>query len=588
MEKKRSGDAVMVKTLLHLVRDFNASVGLGAFNRLHDVMCNKGIKEFRKLDFPIWDNSDPYFLKAQLQLGLLFKRYRFKHDVFTDDELLSAAKEKFLATQQRIAEPFVNDEIVFRVLQRARSLAKGILGEYNLEEHYSLCRFGKRACFGHTFRESYLDSKLCGPLTGSTEHIAWFRQYLLSDPILSDVIEKCAPKGKPIYEVCDTLKLSFVPKSWKSLRTIKPNTLLGSFYTYGLGRVIQDRLLHAGLDINRLQEKHKRLAQRNSITRALATADLSAASDSITSEMLRKILPLPWFRAVVFGRTSHVIVDGVRQQLFSVATMGDGHTFPLQTLVFYCLLKAIGDLLGRRTYVSVYGDDLIYPAWLHKYVTVIFPKLHLQLNLEKTYAHTHYRESCGGDYHHGVDVRPFSIEGGNQLFTARQYTEFLYKLLNGLARRWDPVEIPETWNMLLEEVILSYGSIFQVPPSFPDGAGLKVASPLRGFPYEPVIYSKSSCAWVFSYLHTYSDHRVVKAQYPYYWDTLRNSESSCVKQTLYDLSDTETLIWTKATKAPIHVRSQCTGRRLRRLVACTPRKAAVNIKRQKGSSSAWC
>lgn len=584
MEKKRSTDTTMKKVWLCLSRDFDTALGVNAFSRLRDVFLEKGIRGLREIDFPIWDNSDSYFLKCQLQLAGFHKRYRYENDVFSDDELLHKSKIKFLETQERISRPLDNSEMLFRVLQRARTLAKGILGEYTAEEHMALCRFGKRACAGHPYSRSYLDLKLSGPLSGSPEHIAWFERYLLTDSMLSAVVRE-KHKGALPYQICDSLALSFVPKSWKSYRSIKPNTLLGSFYTQGLGRLIQERLLHCGLDIRTLQEKHKVLARVNSHSRRLATADLSAASDSITSELLRKVLPLPWFRAVMLGRTSHFTMDNQSYPLMSVATMGDGHTFPLQTLVFYCLLKAIGDLLSRRTFVSVYGDDLIYPSWLHRYVRSIFPKMHLQLNMEKTYVSSWYRESCGGDYFRGIDVRPFNLEGDHQMLTPSFYSVFLYKVLNGLLRRWDRAEIPETVELLLTEIFLVGGEILQVPPSFPDGSGFKVDRPVTLDGYAPVSYTPRSGTVQFKYLHVFPDTRCVKTQYPYYWDTLRTMSTSNVPNP-YDGSDIETLLWKRATQAPLYVKVVGGGRQ-KRLVACTPCKATVNIKRQRGSTSSW-
>lgn len=583
MKKMASTDSIMERTLMMLSRDFEPTLGRETCVKFRALYSRAGIAGVRAVEVPIWDNSTAYFTKAQLQLFHFLKRYRFQKDVFSDKELLCQAKEKFLATQKRISEPLVNSELIHRVLQKARSLAKGILGEYSLEEHMAGCRFGRRACYGHAYAKSYLDLKCAGPITGSQDHITWFKGYLSSDPILADVIEKCAPVGGPIYQVCDTLNLSFVPKSWKSLRTIKPNTLLGSFYTYGLGRLLQERLLQEGLDINHLQEKHRRLVKVNSRTLKLATADLSAASDSITSELLRKVLPLPWYRAVMYGRNHHVSVDGTSYRMFSVATMGDGHTFPLQTLIFYCLLKAIAELVVRPAYVSVYGDDLIYPSWLHKYVVHVFPKLHLILNKEKTYVSTHFRESCGADCAHGVDVRPFSPEGEYLLLDQRRYAEFLYKLLNGLKRRWDPVEIPNTWDFLLCELILTQGEILQVPPSFPDGSGLKVDRIIDDYFYKPVSYARTTHTFVFTYLRNVSSVRVVKSQYPYYWEKMR---SSCCEHvpSIYD-STTEILLWRKEQFSS--VRSGISRSRKKRLVACTQQKSSSSIQRQTGSTSCW-
>lgn len=585
MFKKKDSDELMLRLLISLSKDFETELGEGTCVKFRENLSQHGLRGYRSVEYPIWDNSRPYFTKCQQQLGNFLKRYRFAKDVFSDTELLDQAKAKFLATQQRISEPIENSVILTRVLSEARYLAKDILGHYDPEEHMTHCRFGKRACYGHSYSKAYLDLKIAGPLTGSRDHISWFKNYLRSDAILSDAITQGAPNGVPQYSVCDTLHLSFVPKSWKSLRSIKPHTLLGSFYTYGLGKLIQKRLERVGLDISHLQLKHREMARINSVSRRLATADLSAASDSITSTLLMKVLPLPWYRAVMHGRTKHVSVDGTRTLLFSVATMGDGHTFPLQTLVFYCLLKAIGNCLMRKTFVSVYGDDLIYPSWLHPYVARIFPLMHLQLNLDKTYVSTHFRESCGGDYHRGVDVRPFSFEGGHQLYSSTEYAQFLYKLYNGLTHRWEACEIPITLDLLLSELALCNGKILQVPPSFPDGSGLKVDRPIHSDMYETVTYSLNQGTWVFKYIHTFPDKRVVSSQFPYYWDSMRSAVNSDISSP-WSMSE-DVLSWRKTTIGPRYGRSSISNKRIRLLEACVPMKSSCRTKRQTGSTSRW-
>lgn len=589
MVKNWSTDETMRQLWFHLVKDFRTSHGLEYATNASTAFQNGGIKGFRAYKWPARCQAPPYLFKTEAQLENLFKRYRFEEDVFSDDELLIMAKEKFIATQERIARPLQITPIVFKVLQKARHIIRVILGEYDAEEHMASCRFGKRACAKVPYSRSYLDLKFGAPLTGSQEHIAWFKNYLHSDQLLSEVIAQCQGLPEPRYEMCETLTLSFVPKSYKSLRSIKPPTLIGSFYTYGLGRVLQDRLLKVGLDIRRLQRRHGRLVKSNSLTRQLVTADLSAASDSLTRELLRRLLPSAWYRACMLGVVPNVKLGISSVRLQSVATMGDGHTFPLQTLIFYSILCAIGELVGvGGTHVSVYGDDLIYPRSFHKYVAGIFPKLHLVLNNDKTFVHDFFRESCGSDCYHGIDVRPFQYEGRSQHLSRQPYAVFLYKLYNGLTLRWCEEEIPQTLAYLRSEICSSQDCILQVPPSFPDGAGLKTTQIIKGGFYSPIVYAKSTHTWVFNYLHVCADFRVVESQYPYYWERLRASVKDCeVELDPWDQGDEPVLRWRKANTPPIAVRSRITGKRLRRLVAGVSSKTRSAVTRQVGSISDW-
>jgi hypothetical protein len=532
----------MVKTFVNLVSDFRKSLGSDYAAVPLQKLLQGGIQEFRKYKFPGRARVSPSVFKREYQLEMFFKRYRFENDVYSDDELNAMSVEKFIDTQKRLDSPIVETPLINRVLRDARSHAKRILRVYDKAEHQTFCRFGKRACVGTTLTSSYLDEKLKN-LTGSHEHIRWFKDYLRTDELLRSAIREASGKKRPQYIMCDTLTMSHVPKTFKALRAICPDTLLGSFYTAGLGGYIADRLKEEGLDIRTLQRRHGILAMKASESRTLVTADLSAASDSLTLFLLRRVLPSPWYRAITLGRIPHVILGGQRIRMNTVLTMGLGHTFPLQTLVFYCLLKAIGGLKGSHGTVSVYGDDLIYPRSIHKLVGYVFPRLHLILNEDKTYAKDFFRESCGSDYYRGCDVRPFCLEAEHHHCSGVQYERLLYKLYNGLLRRWDREEIPGTIEWITQELILKCDRILCVPTSFPDSSGIRVEQYTDGYFHAPLedCYPYQS-KW-FHYLMDRPKRRKVWSQMIYYWESLRSKESKGEYSPYDDPTDSPQLTW---------------------------------------------
>jgi len=533
-------DKIMLKTWFCLANDFEAFYGPSAFQDAKNALVS-GIKEFRAYKWPARSQVKPHLFKCMAQLENLNKRYRYEDDLYTDAQLETMAKDKFLETQTRVSLPLTLTPTVRMWLVEARKICTSILGEYSEEEHFSLCRFGKRACVGVPKSKSYLDFKLGHPLTSSKYHIAWFTKYLETDPLLTEIVK---PKG--LVE-CDTLALAFAPKSFKARRTICANTLVGSFYTYGLGKVFQERLAGVGLDIRSLQLRHGHLAKKNSRSRDLVTADLSSASDSLSRELLRRLLPAKWYSATIRGSIPYVRIDGERVRLSSVLTMGLGHTFPLQTLIYYALLKSLVNLVKPRLkFVSVYGDDLIYPRQIHKYVRKLFPHIHLILNEDKTYVEDFFRESCGNDYCRGVDVRPHQPEGGRELYCRKGISTFLYKLLNGLKRKWTEVEIPLTLDYLLTEIYhFSDEGVLQVPSSFPDGSGLKTDYPSRASLYKPVVWNRFG--WTFESLTTHSGFRKVRNQLPYYWERLRSSNNLEIDDESFESvpSDEPILVWRK-------------------------------------------
>lgn len=583
-------DTVMKNVWRTLVRDFRSTLDDPLFCIEQENALNMSLGAYRSFNWPGRMISPVYEHKCAYQLESLFKRYRFKNDVFSDKELAEKTYRKFSDTQLRIGVSSSHPLYTERVLNLARKYASDILGAYSLEEHQSLCRFGRRASVGCPARSAYLEDRLSRPLSGSLEHIRWFKNYLQTDAILSEFLAKSSPIGEPRFEVCTSLTLTLVPKSFKSLRVIMPNTTIGTFYTYGLGRMIQSRLRSVGLNISTLQGRHAKLVREFSKTRSHVTADLSSASDTFTSHLVNRLLPRSWFTALDYGRISTYTYNGARYSMSSFMTMGIGFTFQLQTLLFYCLLKAIKDLLKVPGLVSVYGDDLIYPIRMHGQVVKVFESLHFCLNDDKTFTVNYFRESCGSDCYFGFDVRPHQPEGSHQECEGRPYVSFLYKLLNGLTRRWDKSEINQTIRYIYSEILRVDQHILQVPPLFPDYSGQKVETPNHDT-MQPIkgVWYNGNHSICFSYYRMFSRDRIVKDQRFYYWEKLRSSSTADGdKCDLFDhLADTPVLLWRRQIPPPRNYRSSLTGRRLQKLQAVTMEKMSNTLKLQTGTTFGW-
>jgi hypothetical protein len=352
-------DTIMTSLWLCLARDFRKMHG-ASFLKKEEALLHLGIDQLRQYEWPDRLNTSPSFFKANYQMEVLYKRYRFTTDMYSDSELKDKTFKSWLETQQSLSRPFVPSMGLQRILRRARKIIKDVLGPYDMEEHIELCGFGKRATKGSGLLKSYLDLKLTAPISSSRGLSVWFKKYLESDPLLTEVLGEI-----PTYDVT-ALDLILVPKSWKTLRPITPNTTVGTWYTSGLGEMIADRLKAIGLNIHNLQERHGRLARSSSISRRNVTADLSAASDSYVWELLQWVIPRPWLNALRRGRLSYIEYEGVTYPLRSFMAMGIGFTFSLQTLIFYALIRATKEELCLEDgTISVYGDDLIYPRSWH-------------------------------------------------------------------------------------------------------------------------------------------------------------------------------------------------------------------------------
>lgn len=604
VSKLYSTDATMKKVWLHLSEDFRALIGHQVCWHPTKFIEDGDIPGFRSYVWPDRLNASPMLFKTEYQLENLFKRYRFSDDMFTQEELEVKTDNSFVKTQERICGPLTVTSLVFKVLQEARKIAKAILGEYSEEEHMEACRFGKRACKGSSYARSYLDLKLSSnTLTGSMEHIEWMESYLETDHLLRQILVRSDdPLGYPPYSSIDCLETTNVPKSFKALRKIMPNSLIGSFYTYGLGKVIEKRLReNSPINISKQQDRHGRWIRKYSMDRSHVTVDLSAASDSPIYELLAWIIPRAWMKVLKRGRISHCQMNGKQMYLRSFMTMGIGFTFPVETLLFYALLKAIANLSGVRGRISAYGDDLIYPRKMHDIVKYVFPKLHIQINQEKSYVSSHFRESCGHDYYRGVDVRPFQPEGEASELKSLPYQQFLYKLINGLRRRWEPEEIPTTMHYLLTTLAVASGRVYIVPPSFPDESGFKMDDYDRRLfqkrhweiPFSPVYFCNDPGDeryqnYVFKYLRRESDDRSVLHLAPYYWESLRLGSMKIEQVNPFDdPRDAHVITWKQVRPQPRNYRSSITGRRLRKKWAYVASKTKASVVRRTGISSSW-
>lgn len=480
-------DSFARNVFLALIKDFRLSLG-SAFAEGIEKRFLEGVTEFRDYKFPSLGHVSVQLYKAHWQLENLFKRYTFLSDKYTSDDLRRLTYEKYVDFQVKRSEFKKRTHRSFLVLREARRIAKEILSEK--PNFVEMMRNGRRAANGVTLEEAYFDNKLGDPshftCPSALRHDLF--QQVKNDPYFRVIFKRLCKKagGKHKLNLCaDVLTLTLVPKSWKALRPITPLSVYGLFYSYGIKGYVERCLSMSNLDIKRLQERHKMLAKRFSRSRSHVTADLTSASDSLRSDILNSVLPRFLYSELKKTFTKYVKIEKTQVYTSSCLPMGNAATFPVETLVFYCLIKAIGNLLKVKGTYSAYGDDLIYPTRIHTHVCAIFADLGIGVNKDKTSVTPFFRESCGGDYYRGCDVRPFlfpedRLPSKGKLAKA----QYLYKVLNTLLQRWDKTEVPHTYRYILAEISYVSGHILQVPLSYPHTSGYKVDKPiLKDWPF---------------------------------------------------------------------------------------------------------
>lgn len=306
-------------------------------------------------------------------------------------------------------------------IKRARKIAASVLGicpDYDKIDG----RFGPGATYGDRGRLTTIPDKMSSVPTLTSE--AWSLHFPWSGTLWASA---CASSGRKVSFVRGN-RFTTVPKDATKDRGIAVEPSLNVFYQLGLGRVIRRRLLRAGIDLTNGQDIHRRIACEASIGGHLATIDLSNASDTICRNLVKLLLPKPWFERLDELRSHRTEFRGRWYLLEKFSSMGNGFTFELETLVFLCLILAISPDLTAGKNVFVFGDDIIVPTEYSSDVISILSFFGMTANRAKSFVDGPFRESCGGDYFMGVDVRPYFMK------EAPNEPQQLISVANGLRR----------------------------------------------------------------------------------------------------------------------------------------------------------
>lgn len=221
-------------------------------------------------------------------------------------------------------------------------------------------------------------------------------------------------------DVVEGSSLSTVPKSSKTNRTICTEPSLNMFYQLGAGTIIE-RLLERfhNVDLSLQPDINKNLAKQGSIDGRFATIDLSSASDTISLALVQYLLPPSVWTTLKTIRSPVTTYKGEEIELKMISSMGNGFTFPLQTLIFATLVRAtylhtgISPRVNTNRNYSVFGDDIICLSSRYDDVIQVLECCGFTVNRSKSFGSGAFRESCGGDYFKGHDIRGVYLKGIN-------------------------------------------------------------------------------------------------------------------------------------------------------------------------------
>jgi hypothetical protein len=209
----------------------------------------------------------------------------------------------------------------------------------------------------------------------------------------------------------------FVPKSYKTFRTISMESSTLQYCQQGIWREIDRVVSQSGFLRNRIgfhdQTRNQRLAREGSISRNYATIDLSAASDSVSYALVKALFRgTKLLRYIVATRSKRTLLpDGRLICLKKFAPMGSSLCFPIETIIFAAICYYVTRGHNVTGDFSVFGDDIIIPTQCVGQVMTLLETLGFRVNREKSFYRTDcwFRESCGGEYVDGFDVTPLRV-----------------------------------------------------------------------------------------------------------------------------------------------------------------------------------
>jgi len=181
--------------------------------------------------------------------------------------------------------------------------------------------------------------------------------------------------------------------------------------------------------------------------------------------------------------------------------MGNAVTFPLETLVFWTIAQAVQFTVELESHptkqyynglhvpvenypkCTVFGDDCIVDDRIANIFIKMLEVVGFQTNVEKTFMGScRFRESCGGDYLAGYDVRPYYLKAPTCNTDSTAYEAWLYIMFNRLNMKYRKYfgDLAYVYGRRLYWLLFKLfrkAKIYPklVPDDYPDDAGLKLS-----------------------------------------------------------------------------------------------------------------
>jgi len=387
----------------------------------------------------------PHGFALRAQLRSFYKKLSPTGNI--SESAMKLAQEKFLSINHSISDTFqfesesdIDDRFFNNLKRYIRESTDYLWDERSINldvsEAYRWIGVGPGASSGVN-SESFYTKLFDGDLTGTSPYLlALYRAAICETGAWADA-EK-ARSNRFGYTIVEGNKLFFVPKTAEVARTCCTEPLLNMMIQKVIGGFLEHRLERFfGIRLDTQPDYNRELCRIGSLNGSFGTIDLRSASDSISWALIQKLFPANVVGWLSVSRSPFTTLpNGEKVKLKMISTMGNGFTFPLQTLLFAAVVRAVYHEHGLpcscpRTEFGVFGDDIIVARECYDDVIRYLTKLGFQVNADKSFNTGPFRESCGHDYYEGTFVRPVYIQ-------SLETTSAVYSALNRLIR-WSAV-----------------------------------------------------------------------------------------------------------------------------------------------------
>lgn len=250
-------------------------------------------------------------------------------------------------------------------------------------------------------------------------------------------------------------KFSSVGKDWSKNRPICVPATLNGFFQSSIGRELErvaarmGNPITAAGDIDDPQSINRALALQASKDGELATIDFSEASDRVSTKLVEWCFgalgygsdpnvtnphAIRWFKLMDLTRAKTVSIGpGEYLELERFSAMGNGFTFPLMTIILTAIARFSCNEVGADPRkVRCFGDDVLLPTSAVDTFLRVTEYLGMKPNRNKTFSDGYFRESCGMDAFHGIQVTPFRVTFEEESI---HDLDTIVSMANGLYRR---------------------------------------------------------------------------------------------------------------------------------------------------------